>query len=389
MPEGGIGSSAPDASIIELDEPVIDGFYGPDTLNKLLVWAVDNDYSDVIITSEQPILYRRHRLTFRSRQRALSEAQVADTARWLASEGAAVRALTGDFCDVSYATPRCLADGSRQRFRVNVTAIHSSRCENAIAIVLRAVSGEPWDLEQHQLPSALQRSCFSDAGLNLVAGPMGSGKTTLVTSIIKEINLTTQRYIVSYEDPVEFDFGLVEGISIPVAQTEINKGVKSFTDALTNVTRRSADVIYWGESRDPDSIRSLTVACDLGAAVYSTVHANSVATTIQRLVRMFPDEQRDGMQAALIASLQVLVYQRLIPKLNGGAVALREYLVFDDELKDRLMDLPLARLSKEIRRAQLNNGSDLLSALDHLFETGQINRKVHATIKQHFTKGEN
>ncbi len=371
----------------EEDEPTIDAFYDSSTFNLILDWAFNNAYSDVIFTSEQTILYRKNRQTYASRQRSLSEAQVADTARWVASEGAAVRALTGEFCDASYATPKCPITGERKRFRTNITRVHSSRCENAVAIVMRTIAGEPWDLAVHKLPKGLQRYCFADSGLNMVVGPMGSGKTTLVTSMIKHINLTTRNYIVTYEDPIEFDFSMITRAAIPVAQTEIHTGIKSFSEALANVTRRSADVIYWGESRDIDSIRSLTVACDLGAAVYTTAHANSVASTIPRLVRMFPAHQRDGMQAALVCALQTLCFQCLLPCTKGGVVALREYLFLDDEVKRKLVDLPLSQLSSEIQNIQLAQGGDLNTALMGLSDNNTITDLVLKQQVEKHTKG--
>ncbi len=367
----------PTGRVPELNEPRIDAFYDIATFHHILEWARRHAYSDVIFTSEQRLLYRRNRQTFASRQSSLSESQVADTVRWIASEGAAVRALTGEFCDTSYATPVCLVSGLRTRFRACITRVYSSRCENALAIVMRTIAGEPWDLATHKLPDKWLRYCFADSGLNMVVGPMGSGKTTLVASMIKHISLTTRNYIVTYEDPIEFDFGQVHDAPIPVAQTEIRAGVKDFAHALANVTRRSADVIYWGESRDLDSIRSLTVACDLGAAVYTTAHANSVATTIPRLIRMFPAQQRDGMQAALISALQTLCFQCLIPSSDGNVIPLREYIWLDDAAKSDLIDLPLAQLNLRIQQLQTRQGGDIRVALDELLASGSISSSVY------------
>ena len=369
--------------VVETDEPVIDGFFNVDILNQILRWSQQYGYSDVIITSEQRILYRRHRRTFVSRQRALSESQVADSVRWLSSDGVSIRALTGDFSDFSYRTPGLKTRSDRLRFRVNVTSVYSANCENALAIVMRSVAGAPWPLNHHRLPNDLKPALFNDIGLNLIAGPMGSGKTTLAASIIRRINEQSQRYIVTFEDPIEYDMSLIEGTQIPIAQTEIKRGVKSFNDALANVTRRSADVIFWGESRDPDSIRSLTIACDLGAAIYSTVHANSVANIIPRLVRMFPAEQRDGQQAALISTLQTLIFQRLIPHRTKGLVALREWLIMTDRLRQSLMDVPLAQITERVHEAQLKCRSDAVSSLKDLYSQQQISRQTyHALLRQ-------
>ena len=370
----------------EHNEPSLGSNYNKSVLDDLLAWAHKNGYSDIIITSEQYILYRKFRRTWVSSQNPLSESQVADTVRWLSSDGVSLRALSGAYSDFSYTTPINETCKTKIRFRVNVTSVYSRRCESALAIVLRTIAGEPWELARHNLGSQLVESCLSEVGLNLIAGPMGCGKTTLASSLIRHINTNSQRYIVTYEDPIEFDFGLIGESCIPVAQTEIGKGVKSFSQALANISRRSADVIFWGESRDLESIRSLTIACDMGAAVYSTVHANSVASTIGRLVRMFPQGQRDGMQSALISSLQTLILQRLLPAKNGGLIPLRESLMLDDEIKDQLIDLRLDNLNTAILVLQRKQHSDPLTALSRLFNEDLITESVYQRVSYELVK---
>jgi len=372
-------AGGPSFVVPESHEPLIDAFFGPESVNAFLAWAATNGYSDVIFTTNRRITYRKYRKTYVSRQNSLTESQVDTVAATLISEGASVRALTAKPTDSAYATPKDADTGARHRFRVNLTAVQAHDSDNSIAIVCRSIPGKPWEYSRHNVDAALEAALFPDIGLSIVSGPMGSGKTTLTASIIRKITEETQKYIVTYEDPCEFDFSLLNS-AIPVAQTQIGRGVESFSDALGNVTRRSADVIYWGESRDPDSIRSLTVACDLGAAVYTTAHANDVAETIPRLVRMFPSDKRDGMQAALVSTTSSIIFQRLIPAKNGGVIPFRTHLVLTDNFKGRVIDLELGALARETLKEQISQNSDPITIANKLWTSELIDRVCYSNL---------
>jgi len=138
--------------------------------------------------------------------------------------------------------------------------------------------------------------------------------------------------------------------------------------------------VLFGESRDKETIRDMTIVAETGVAVYTTVHTNSVSETISRMVREFPYEERDGMSATLLSSIRLIVHQRLLRTVDGKRVAVREFLAFDDATRSDLYSVPNNQLIPEIHRMVERKGQTLMKAIEREYAKGTISKEVHAQM---------
>ncbi len=206
------------------------------------------------------------------------------------------------------------------RFRVNVLRQRSS-----FMIVMRVIPFAVPSIESLGLPEALATLADSDRGLLLVTGVSGSGKTSTVAALIERINRTKQKHIVTIENPIEF---LHRDVNCSVTQREVGVDTESVAVGLRAALRQDPDVILIGETRDPDTADIAVKAAETGHLVISAMPTPDVTTTLERLVAMFPAEERDIGRVRLSEALRGIVSQQLLPRADEeGRVAAFEILV--------------------------------------------------------------
>ncbi len=206
------------------------------------------------------------------------------------------------------------------RFRGNYL-----RQEHGPSAVFRTIPETIASLEELGLPAVLSRLADLRSGLVLVTGPTGSGKSTTLAAIIDRINRTSSRHIVTIEEPVEF---VHQNRSSVFSQREVGTDTVSFAAALRAAIRQDADVILVGEMRDLETIALALKAAEMGSLVFGTLHTNSAAKTIDRLIDVFPAEEQSQARLSLSESLVAIVAQLLLPKADGtGRVAVHEVLL--------------------------------------------------------------
>ena len=174
------------------------------------------------------------------------------------------------------------------------------------------------------LPEQVIQIARERQGFFLVVGPVGQGKSTTLASMIGLINSESKRHIVTIEDPIEFRFDQDKSL---IEQREVGVDTVDFHTALNHVFRQDADVIMIGEMRDKETISAAVTAAETGHLVLSTLHANSAAQTIDRIIDTFPGDQQDQIRLQLASSLIGVLSQRLIPKVSGGLVPVFELLL--------------------------------------------------------------
>jgi len=199
--------------------------------------------------------------------------------------------------------------GELARFRVN---IYQQR--GTMALVLRIVPLEIYNLEELSLPQSLAELTKPHQGLILVTGPTGCGKSTTLAAMIELINSRRRCNIVTIEDPIEFVFKDKQAI---VSQREVGIDTESFYDAMKYVVRESPDVIMIGEMRDPETMRVAFTSSETGHLVFSTVHTVSSSETIERIVSIFPPHEKNQICLRLSTSLLGIISQKLIPRADG------------------------------------------------------------------------
>lgn len=206
------------------------------------------------------------------------------------------------------------------RFRVNYFAQ-----ENGAAAVMRIIPEDILTLEDLKLPPVIESLAHVESGLILVTGPTGSGKSTTLAAIIDKINSTYARHIVTVEDPIEFVHPSKKCV---FSQREVGRHTESFAAALRAAIREDADVVLVGEMRDMETISLALTAAEMGTLVFGTLHTNSAAKTIDRLIDAFPSEEQAQARLSLSESLYAIVSQLLLPTADGkGRCAANEILV--------------------------------------------------------------
>lgn len=209
--------------------------------------------------------------------------------------------------------------GTRARFRCNY--MYKSTGPGA---VFRTIPSEILTAEQLGLPQTILDLADRDAGLVLVTGPTGSGKSTTLAAMLHHINHTREGHILTIEDPVEF---VHQPAKCSITHREVGADCPSFADAIRSAGRENADVILVGELRGQETMRMALQLASFGILIFATVHTNSASSTIDRFINAFPARQQGAIRGMLAESLAGVVAQQLLRKRGGGRVAVQEILV--------------------------------------------------------------
>ncbi|MBN2801765.1 MAG: PilT/PilU family type 4a pilus ATPase [Deltaproteobacteria bacterium] len=211
-----------------------------------------------------------------------------------------------------------LPDGSR--FRSNVFYQN-----NGLSAVFRIIPGKLPTLDELLMPVSIKKLTNVGNGLVLVTGPTGSGKTTTLAAMVNEINMNTRRHVITIEDPIEF---LHEPIKSVITQRQVGKHTSSFSSALRSALREAPDVLVVGELRDEETISLALSAAETGVLVFGTLHTNTAAKAVNRIIDAVPDESREQVRGVLSVLLRGVVAQNLCKRANGdGRIAMLEVLL--------------------------------------------------------------
>ena len=206
------------------------------------------------------------------------------------------------------------------RFRVNIFVQ-----SQGLGAVFRVIPNKVPTLEELNLPPTVKRLTQLSNGLVLVTGPTGSGKSTTLAAMVDEINKSSQRHLISIEDPIEF---LHKPIKSAITQRQVGKHAESFSSALRSALRESPDVLVVGEMRDLETIQLAISAAETGVLVIGTLHSNSASKAIDRIMDVIPEESRDQVRSTLSVLLRGVISQHLAKHASGeGRVAVMEVLV--------------------------------------------------------------
>jgi twitching motility protein PilT len=259
-------------------------------------------------------------------------------------------------------------DGKPWRFRV--TAFQQM---NHLGLVARKVDNSIPDFEALNLPASLEHLCRFAQGMILVSGITGSGKTTTIASMLNWINCNYRRHILTLEDPIEFTFTDNKCL---INQREIGMDVKDFKIGMKQVLRADPDVMLVGEMRDRETFETAIQAAETGHLVFGTIHASTAASTIGRLLDLFPQNMQSAVRSALVFNMKGIVVQKLLPSIKEGTgrVPAVEIMFFNPTVRKLIEDEEDHKLTDAIRIGKEEGMQDFTLSLQALVEQDMIDR---------------
>ena len=229
----------------------------------------------------------------------------------------------------------------KARFRVSVL-----KAKGNYGLVLRQIPNQLFDLRQIGLPDKIKELLYRPRGLFLVTGPTGSGKSTTLASMVNYINENRDGHIITIEDPIEYYHNHKRCI---VTQREVGQDVPSFSEAIRRALRQDPDVILVGELRDLETIEAAISAAETGHLVFGTLHTNSAAKTVDRIVDAFPANMKEMIRTQLSTSIIAVISQTLCKKNGGGRIAAYEIMVNTSSIASLIRDNKTFRIPSDIQ----------------------------------------
>jgi twitching motility protein PilT len=252
------------------------------------------------------------------------------------------------------------------RFRVN--AFNQNR---GAAAVFRTIPSKVLTMEDLGLGEVFRNIADVPRGLVLVTGPTGSGKSTTLAAMMDYLNSTKYQHILTVEDPIEF---VHESKKCLINQREVHRDTHGFNEALRSALREDPDIILVGELRDLETIRLALTAAETGHLVFGTLHTTSAAKTIDRVVDVFPAEEKSMVRSMLSESLQAVISQTLLKKIGGGRVAAHEIMLGTPAIRNLIREDKVAQMYSAIQTGGSIGMQTLDSCLKGLLAKGLISR---------------
>lgn len=252
----------------------------------------------------------------------------------------------------------------KTRFRVNAFFQR-----NSVGAAFRLISSRIRTLEELSMPSSVYDFTKQAQGFVLVTGPSGHGKSTTLAALIDRINMEKFKHVITIEDPIEYVYTQNRCM---IDQREVGTDTQSFSNALRAIFREDADVILVGELRDWETISTAITAAETGHLVFATLHTNSAAQTIDRIIDSFPASQQNQIRAQLSGNLLGVVSQRLIPRIGGGRVPAVEIMKANSAVKNLIRENKIHQLDLVINTSAGEGMVSLNSSLAKLVKDGDI-----------------
>lgn len=254
------------------------------------------------------------------------------------------------------------------------TRINLFRQQGSLSAAIRLLADRIPELEELQLPPAVSNFENYRTGIVLVTGETGSGKSTTLASVLNRINHTRQAHIITLEDPIEYVYTPDKCV---INQRQIGADTRSYADGLRAILREDPDVILIGEMRDLNTIETALTAAETGHLVFATLHTNSAADAIDRIVNVFPEGQQKQIRLQLSTTLRAVLSQQLLPRKSGkGRVAACEVMIVNSAIRNLIREGKTPQM-ESFMAMNAQNGSILMdAALQRLVRDGSVSQQT-------------
>ena len=294
-------------------------------VSKLLEKVIESNASDLLISvGNNPIIRVNTNLSPLTEYDVLTSTDV----EYFLSQ--ILQADQKDILDVNKEIDFSVALGNKARFRVN--AFYQ---RGYPSVALRAIPMVVPSIETLSLPDAVKQLSNLKQGLVLVVGPTGHGKSTTIASMIEYINTTRAEHIVTIEDPIEYIFTNKKSL---IEQREMYLDTHSWDVALKSVLRQDPNIVMVGEMRDAQTMSAVLQISETGHLVFATLHTNSAAQTIERVIVAFPESKQTQVRQQLAQTIEAIVSQRLLPSTQGGLTPAIEILLATDAIRNLIRE---------------------------------------------------
>ncbi|MBL8444025.1 MAG: type IV pilus twitching motility protein PilT [Zoogloeaceae bacterium] len=308
-------------------------------ITELLAFSVKNKASDLHLSAGLPPMIRVNGDVRRINLPPMEHKDVHAMVYDIMNDGQRKQYEEMLECDFSFAIPNLA------RFRVN--AFNQQRGASA---VFRTIPSKVLTLEELNCPKIFKEISDQPRGIVLVTGPTGSGKSTTLAAMVDYINENQYAHILTIEDPIEF---VHESKRCLINQREVHRDTLSFNNALRSALREDPDVILVGEMRDLETIRLALTGAETGHLVFGTLHTSSAAKTIDRIIDVFPAEEKDMVRAMLSESLRAVIAQTLLKTKDGsGRVAAHEIMIGSPAIRNLIRENKVAQMYSAIQTGQ-------------------------------------
>jgi len=334
-------------------------------ITQLLEFSVQQGASDLHLSTGQPPILRIDGDVQRIEAPSFEAEQLQNTIYDIMSDEQR-RAFEADLeSDFSFELPGIA------RFRANVFMQN-----RGIGGVFRTIPSKILTLEDLDAPEIFKKISSFPRGIVLVTGPTGSGKSTTLAAMIDFVNKKDPAHILTVEDPIEFVHQPIRSL---INQREVHRDTKGFNNALRSALREDPDVILVGEMRDLETIRLALTAAETGHLVFGTLHTSSAAKTIDRIIDVFPAEEKEMVRSMLSESLRAVISQTLLKKTTGGRIAAHEIMLVNSAIRNLIREAKVPQMYSVIQTSKQLGMQTLDQNLQDLVAKNLIKREdAHA-----------
>jgi defect-in-organelle-trafficking protein DotB len=386
-----VNASNPFAGVHDGERFKLGSYLGPDEFDEMLLWASQKKAADIRLIPDRGIICDIGGKNVTINDRVISPAEIESVVRYIYGENGVGEVIAGNDLDPAHEI-RIPGYGVK-RYRVNVTGGRMIGGQG-INLVIRDLPSQPIDYRLLNLEPGLLAAMRPQQGLVVVTGPTGSGKSTMLSSILRKRveEPDANETILEYSKPIEYVF---DGIIMPtssVFQSHAGKDIRprgEYTEGelwaycVRNALRRKPTIIMIGEARDKPTIEAVTEASLTGHLVFTTMHTIGVGETLRRMVMPFPDESRRSIAIDIMESLRVICTQLLLDRRGGGKVGCREYMVFTRDVREELLRNDIdnwPRVARLILAEKRATGQTMADAALRLLEDDLISEDTYEMV---------